>query len=242
MKMKLATLFACIPLVTAAHGAAILLGGFDGNQTESTSGSIRNLDDPVQDAGAVGNFDMSLSTDLTGKTGFTGFDWAAGFQSSNATWGLSTFTTAANTSNNNAVYATDTPTYTHTITMVLSNTGLNDITLDKFHIRVKRDGANSPTGVRFAYASGDLSDTPGGNTLLDVSSAGTLGFDLAFSSFVTDLTLAGGETATFTWVTEGGTGQRLRVDNVGVSGTIVPEPSAALLGGFGLLALFRRRR
>jgi hypothetical protein len=33
-----------------------------------------------------------------------------------------------------------------------------------------------------------------------------------------------------------------RVDNFVLNGTVVPEPSAALLGGIGLLALLRRRR
>ena len=36
--------------------------------------------------------------------------------------------------------------------------------------------------------------------------------------------------------------RRLYLDNIAISGTIVPEPSAALLGGLGLLALLRRRR
>jgi MYXO-CTERM domain-containing protein len=35
---------------------------------------------------------------------------------------------------------------------------------------------------------------------------------------------------------------RMRLENFSITGTAVPEPSAALLGGLGLLALFRRRR
>jgi hypothetical protein len=37
-------------------------------------------------------------------------------------------------------------------------------------------------------------------------------------------------------------GGQLRIDDVQLNGTVVPEPSAALLGGLGLLALLRRRR
>lgn len=39
-----------------------------------------------------------------------------------------------------------------------------------------------------------------------------------------------------------GSNDRLRLDNFIISGTAIPEPSSALLGGLGLLALFRRRR
>ena len=37
-----------------------------------------------------------------------------------------------------------------------------------------------------------------------------------------------------------GTGTPITVDNFQLE--VIPEPSAALLGGFGLLALMRRRR
>ncbi|HSP42161.1 MAG TPA: hypothetical protein VLO11_04780 [Luteolibacter sp.] len=40
-----------------------------------------------------------------------------------------------------------------------------------------------------------------------------------------------------------GTGQSpVRFDNISITGTAIPEPRAALLGGLGLLALLRRRR
>ena len=38
-----------------------------------------------------------------------------------------------------------------------------------------------------------------------------------------------------------GTGT-VRMDNVVINGTLVPEPSAALLGALGMIGLLRRRR
>ncbi len=237
MKMKLATLFACIPLVTATHGAAILLGGFDGNQTENNAVSPKTLTNPLQDSSAVGNVSVSLSTSDT----IIGFDWAAGFQSNTAIWGsASALDPAASTANNNAVYAHDA---LATINLTVINTGTDDVTLDSLLMRVKRDNATtSATGIRVTYLSGDLSDTVGSNALFALNAAAsTVGYDFALSSLISDFTLAAGQSATFSWASEGGSGGRTRFDNIALTGT-VPEPSAALLGGLGLLALLRRRR
>jgi hypothetical protein len=38
------------------------------------------------------------------------------------------------------------------------------------------------------------------------------------------------------------TAGQIRIDDVTLNGTVVPEPSAAILGGLGLLAILRRRR
>lgn len=234
--MKKSLLLFLLALTPAADGAIILLGGFDGNQTEDNSGTPRTLTGAVQDASAVGNVTVTLEASPT--TGFTGFDWAAGFQSSNANWGLQSFTPAANTSNNNAVYASDTPTEHHLVSMIITNTGSDDIVLNSLHMRIKRDGANSPTGLDVSYAGGDLS---GGSDSF-VIAGGVVQYDFSLSGVLTDSTLSAGETATITWITTGGTGQRIRFDNVAISGEVIPEPSALLLGGLGSLLLLRRRR
>jgi hypothetical protein len=239
MKIKLASLFTGLLLVTAANGASILLAGFDGNQTENNASSPKTLVNPLQDSSAVGKVSVSLST--TSALVNPGFDWALGFQSSSAIWGsASAFTPAADTSNNNAVYAHDA---LATINLTIINTGTGDVALDSLLMRVKRDNLNAATGIRVTYVSGDLSDTVGSNALFALNAAAsTVGYDFALSNLISDFTLAAGQSATFTWASEGGSGGRTRFDNIALTGTVVPEPSAALLGGLGLLALLRRRR
>jgi hypothetical protein len=62
-----------------------------------------------------------------------------------------------------------------------------------------------------------------------------------YSLDVTDVTTSGPLTIKLTSVNQGaGTPYTVRLGAVGV--TAIPEPSAALLGGLGLLALLRRRR
>jgi hypothetical protein len=185
--------------VTAANGASILLAGFDGNQTENNASSPKTLVNPLQDSSAVGKVSVSLST--TSALVNPGFDWALGFQSSSAIWGsASAFTPAADTSNNNAVYAHDA---LATIEMTITNTGTFDVTLDKLLMRVKRDNTNAATGIRVTYVSGDLSDTAGSNALFALNAAAsTVGYDFALSNLISDFTLAAGQSATFTWASD----------------------------------------
>ncbi len=240
--MKALTLlasFAALSLTTIADGAIVLLAGFDGNQTADNVSSPKTLTAPLQDTSAVGKITVSLSTTSTLQGGF---NWAAGFQSSTAIWGsASSLSPAASTANNNAVYAHDA---LATIQMTITNTGTTDIILDSLLMRVKRDSAaGSATGIRVTYVSGDLSNTNGSNALFALNSAAsTVGYDFALSNLISDKTLSAGQSAIFTWASEGGTGSRTRFDNIALTGTIIPEPSTALLGGLGALLLLRRRR
>lgn len=228
-----------LPLVTASHGAVILLAGFDGNQTENNVSNPKTLTAPLQDASAVGKVTVGLSTTSTLTS--PGFDWALGFQSSSTLWGTTNFDPDASTANNNAVYSHDAD--LAVITMTINNIGTATILLDSLHMRVKRDNAaGSATGIRVTYVSGDLTDTDGVNDAFALNAAAsTVGYDFALSNLISDFSLAAGESATFTWASEGGSGSRTRFDNIALSGAI-PEPSAALLGSLGMLALIRRRR
>jgi hypothetical protein len=227
--------------LATANGSTVLLAGFDGNQTENNASNPKTLVNPLQDSSAAGKVTVSLST--TNTLVSPGFDWAAGFQSAVNYWGSNTAfnSPAANTANNNAVYAHDT---NATITLTVINSGTGDVALDSLLMRVKRDNATgSATGIRVTYVSGDLSNTPGSNYLFALNAAAsTVGYNFALSNLISDFTLSAGQSATFTWASEGGTGSRTRFDNIALTGTVVPEPSAALLGSLGVLALLRRRR
>ena len=61
------------------------------------------------------------------------------------------------------------------------------------------------------------------------------------TSFST-LTLAAGQTYSLKITTGGEGGNNFSIDSFVINGAVVPEPSAALLGALGLLALLRRRR
>ncbi len=220
MKTKYAIFAVVLSLAASAVAQSVLLAGFDGNQTEA-SGPPKTLSDPLQHSSAVGNVSVSLSTSDT----IIGFDWAAGFQSSTAIWGsASALVPAATTTNNNAVYAHDAA--LATIQMTISNTGSTDVTLDSLLMRVKRDNATgSATDIRVTYLSGDLSDTVGSNALFALNAAAsTVGYDFALSNLISDFTLAAGESAIFTWASEGGTGSRTRFDNIALTGSVVQPP------------------
>lgn len=62
---------------------------------------------------------------------------------------------------------------------------------------------------------------------------------VAYSLGTTDATVATGNTGLF-WVNRNNSGGNAIYDNLQLS--VIPEPSAALLGGLGMLALLRRRR
>ena len=241
-KEALTTLLAMSLIASSAEAATVLLAGFDGHQTANNAASPKTLTAPLQDVSAVGNVTVALSTTSALVNGV--FSWAAGFQSSTAIWGsASTFTPAASTADNNAVYAHDA---LATITMTVTNTGSDIVSLTTLMMRVKRDSdVGSATGIRVTYLSGDLTDTAGSNALFALNGgATTVGYDFALSNLISDFTLAAGQSATFSWASEGGSGSRTRFDNIGLSGeiTAVPEPSAlALLGLGGLFALRRRR-
>ena len=230
MKHKLASLFAVLPLMTAANAATILLGGYDGTNA---------IGSPKQDAAAVGNFSFGAS--FSGTVINNRFNPGA-FYNGGALWGNTSFTTAADSSNNSNFLLVDV--HPVTLTFVATNTGTQDILLDAFHWRAQRDRGTSPTVATITYTAGDLTDTVGGSadqTMGTAASSSNAGYDFALSSILTDRTLAAGESATFTWVTND-MDDRLRLDNFAISGSVIPEPSSAALLGLAGLALVARRR
>lgn len=223
----LLSILSAITMSSSANGAIILLGGYDGTNA---------IGSPKQDSAAVGKFSFNMS--YTGTIVNNKLNPGL-FFNGGSLWGTSSFSVAADSSNNNNVMMADV--HPVTLTFVVSNTGTQDIILDSIHWVAKRDRTTAPDTITLAYTAGDLSDTPGASGTRTLPS-GTAGHDYALSNIVTDRTLSAGQSATFTWTTND-MDDRLRVDNIAFSGTIVPEPSAAMLlciAGLGL-ALIRRR-
>lgn len=211
-------------LATNSNAAVVLLGGFDGFNT---------LSSPRQDASLSGIV-VTLVTN--------GNNNSIPMQSAATTWGTKTFTPAPNTGDR-AVVIQDTGALT--ITLQITNNNAGSLRLDQIHWAAKRDGNNSATGATIAYTAGNLTETFGTNSgNISLGDLATKNFDYTLSTMLTnDRTLATGESATFTWTSTTPTiNQRLRIDNFSISGELIPEPSSALLGGLGLLALLRRRR
>ena len=240
MKTKLASLFAILPLVTAAHGASVLLGGYyglneSGAALQSAAPGVSNISVTLARSG--------VSTDIT--QGYS--------QINNANWGNTTLDVAAPTIGNgddlrNAIFQGASPNANDQIlTLTITNNGTQDLVLDSMHWWLKKDINNQgPNLQSLTYSTGDLADANGTSTGSFALANGIVGYDIALSSFLTDTTLAASESASFTW-THGAAQDALgntaiRMDNFAISGTVIPEPSAALLGALGLLMFLRRRR
>ncbi len=182
-------------------GVAVLLGGFDGTNA---------FDAPIQHASAVGSFDMELTvaTALSGG-GLTG----------GTLWGTADLDPDAE-NGAIAVLISDVP--LELVITVTNTSSTHDVTLDRLHWVSKRDAADAPTTATITYFSGSLTDPLGANDSVSLGGIGTNYFDYDLSDLLSDRVLAPGETATFKWTTSGantGGNDRLRMDNVALSGT-----------------------
>lgn len=239
MKTLLASLTA-LTLVATSANAAVLLGGFHGeNETAQQSATV------------VG--DVSVTLTRTGASSDITQGWS---QMSSSLWGSEALDVAAADSNSPAphaivqsavVDANDDPN-PFTLVMTITNTGTNDVVLGKYHYRIKKDINNEgPNSATLTYMTGDLTDTDGSFAALAIPNGTNNAFDIDLSGFLTDTTLSAGESAVFTWAhgpAENPAGNTaIRIDNMAISGEVIPEPaSLALLGIGGLLIAARRRR
>lgn len=244
MKIKFAAFAAVLPLVTAAHGASVLLGGYYGL---NESGAF--LQSPtLAGSGIVTSLVRTgVSTDIT--QGIS--------QINSANWGNTTLDVAAPTIGNgddsrNAIVqsavvdASDNP-QPFTLILTVTNGGTADLSLDSIHFWVKKDINNQgPNEQTLTYTAGDLTDATGTTTGTFGLANGVNGYDVALNSFLTDTMLGAGESASFTWshgLAEDPAGNTaIRIDNLAISGFVVPEPSTVWLGCLGLFGLLRRRR
>ena len=203
---------ATVSITVNEVGGIILLGGYDGTNA---------IGSPKQDAAAVGN--VSLTASFTGTVVYNKFN-PGNFYNGGALWGTTGFTTAADGSNTKNVLLVDV--HPVTVSFVITNTGTEGILLDSLHWRAQRDRGTSPTEATITYTAGDLADTPGGSGIQimgTTAKSSTGGYDFALSGILTDRTLAAGESATLTWITND-MDDRLRLDNFAISGSIVGAP------------------
>jgi hypothetical protein len=141
------------------------------------------------------------------------------------------------------------------ITITITNNNTENLVLDAFHFDALRWRPNAAKNYQIEVISGSITNGVVPGTTSELTSFGgaaltqTQHNEIDFSlAGLADHTLANGESAeirvTFSGGTGTGSGHHLFVDNVAISGEIVPvpEPSAALLGLLGTGFFFLRRR
>ncbi len=249
MKKNLLIFLASLALslcVTASYGQSILLGGFDGNQTQNTiapasitsNSGVRELKEGFkQDAGAVGAVSARIWTDQgTNKE----LQWGVtNTSTTTGNWGLTNFTADASTASDSWVATQQNASW---INYAITNSGTNDLTLDKFHISARgTSAANSFTTLTISLEQNGtfanpvvLSASPltatGSQAISMTNDNGWHHYEFALSSILSDQTLSAGETATFRISNNAGTA-RTYLDNIAISGSVVSDPAGPVDAG-----------
>ena len=198
---------------------------------------------------------VTASTFVGGGVSVIGYSAGAGGASGSTSSAGNATMSRVNTPTTASVNATGTTGFYFTFT-VTPDVGkkLNLTTLSFFYGDDRADAA--PTVLNFGlYTSVDSYAAQVGSTLSWSPSDTTAGSPPYFSlvaggSQYATLDLSGAAFQNLTTATTFriygwdniSTSGNLRVDDVQLNGTVVPEPGAALLGGLGMLALLRRRR
>ena len=224
--------------MTASHAQSILLGGYDGTQTQNTiapatifsSTGVRELTGAKQDAGASGAVSTRIWTDQTTNKEL---QWSP-TQTSTSTgnWGVTDFTTDASTASDSWVVTQQNASW---INFEIANTGTADVTLDKFHISANRTGSGAPTTLTISLQQNGTFANPPVISASDLTATGTQDialsastgwsdYEFALSGMLSDLTLAAGEKATFRIANNTGTA-RLYLDNIAISGSVISDPA-----------------
>ena len=242
----LASLGCLAAFVPAALPAATLIAGWD---TFSTSASPATS--PATHLGS------ETAAVLAPGTGGTWDDWnntALGASSDGTFGSLSTTVATATTSigtgsNQGTNLSLNRSQKPGSITITLINNSTVDRELDGFYFDAVGRFSQSAKDWTLTY-SGAISGTAANGTL---TSGNMMGVTAAQRDWAVDLTgltdniWEAGTSAIFTLSFSGGDistgtggGQETLVDNIGI--TVIPEPSAMLLGSLGMLGLLRRRR
>jgi hypothetical protein len=244
-----ALLAAVLVCISASHGQSILLGGYDGNQTQNTiapatitsSTGVRELAGAKEDAAAAGSVNTRIWTNqTTGKE----LQWSVTSQSTTTgNWGLSDFSTDASTANDRWVVTQQNGSW---INFEITNTGTGDVTLDKFHISANRTSTGAPTTLTISLEDNGTFANPPVLSASDLTATGTQDialsastgwshFEFALSSMLSDLTLAPGEKATFRIANNAGSA-RVYLDNIAISGSVISGPANPVDAGQSTVA------
>jgi hypothetical protein len=246
-------------LNVSANAQVVLLAGFDGNNTyladtDGNSGTPLVAGGVFQSAGDKYIRDPHQSA-AAATAGFTAelymanniakeMQWAGAGQTSSGAWGSGAqgpFTPAPSTANVTNIYTLDSNSGTGTLEFRVTNGGTSDISLSHLFFAA-RPASSGSTQMVVSYASGDLAPLGGGSTNVTYTTTNSLGYDVDLTSILSDNILGGGESATFTLVTASGLTNRFFVDDIGMSGSVIPEPSSFALIMLGLGGLFLLRR
>lgn len=238
---KVSALFVLALSVAATSSSAVLLVGWDDWDSYSSVGATFS-----PDQGIVG-----VTAGLSVGSNRRATSWGSTSGEFGSVAGASTDPGALILSNSNNAL---------TATLTLTNdTGL-DLELTAIHFDfAPRTNALSQAGPRnfdLSYHSGDLGTGPvaiGSESNLPIWITNSTtnafsaypGYDYNLSPALSNITLANGQHATFRLVFSnfGSSDVGSILDNVAVTGTVIPEPSnyAMCLGGLAVLALIIRR-
>jgi hypothetical protein len=224
--MKIFILSAIALMIAAGTASANLLIGWDGGDTSSTN--------------------MTGITGTLGTGGIVRFKEKA--SSNDGTYGP-TITGASTDPNNAYAYEAKAKAGNDTLRVQIINGTGQELSLDKLVFDYGRWNDASPANVTIRYGYGDL-EVVGGTEIQTI--AGTVknwvddydDFEIALTG-LSDYVLADGEKATFELVVSNASDNTFSsgLDNVGFTGSVIPEPAAMGmlgLGAFLLLAIRRR--
>jgi adhesin/invasin len=208
---------------------SILLAGFDGHNTyEIPDGSggfnpggtfqsegDKYIRDPHQRAAAATagfTAELYMFSDVAKEP-----QWGGAGQTSLGYWGTGTtvLATPPNTADGTNVF---TVVDASTTEFRVQNTGSGDMTLENIHFSVKLE-AGAGVDMTVSYASGDLTPSGGGSTVVTYTASANTGYDVDLTSILSDNVLGAGESAVFTLVSGVGT-NRMRIDDIAISGTL----------------------
>lgn len=180
-------------------------------------------------------------------TGFSGSH--SGRSGASATFGSNDGTFGANLAGAPTTAGTSFVKNNSTVSLTMTNNTGSAYSIDSLHwdLGVRNTSLNAFTVTYVSGGLGPASTVIDTKTGLAAQGSGSLfdayDYDYTLSSFLADTTLEDGESAVFTFAFSGGSNNNSSIfDNIAFQGTLIPEPSSALLGGLGLLALLRRRR